>query len=402
MKNIVKELPAGYTIQILKSIEEIKKVKSFWEEKQTHPDGDIDLFINIINSKKEFVYPYIILILLNKKPEAMMVGIIEKKMINVYISYKMLSGPKLRILTIIPERIFGNQNFTCSHFFVLELVASLKHKETDLVQLENFNIDSHIFKKAKTKPGFLYRDYYPETISHWKTVLPGTIDELFSDMGSKQRHELFRKERRIQEDSRGKITFCCYKVEGEIYRLCNDIENVSRYSLKDIIGYGFIINTKNKNYLSISAKRGWLRGYLLYIDEKPCAYYICHIYKEIFYFRSSGFNERYKNCSPGVVLLKHVLEDIYKHEKNIKEIDWGIGDQKFKKHLGNYSTKVGSLYIFPQTLYGFLLNCTKSSLVFFKTFVKAILIKFGQKDKISNYWRHRLIKKQSSKYGIKV
>jgi CelD/BcsL family acetyltransferase involved in cellulose biosynthesis len=122
----------------------------------------------------------------------------------------------------------------------------------------------------------------------------------------------------------------------------------------------------------------------------------------MFYFRSSGFDEKYKNYSPGIVLLKHVLEDIYKNENNIKEIDWGIGDKIFQKHLGNYSFKVGSIYIFPPTFYGFILNCTKSLIVFTKTFVKAILIKFGLRDKISSYWRQRLIKKQFNKYGIKV
>ncbi len=199
-----------------------------------------------------------------------------------------------------------------------------------------------------------------------------------------------------------KITFCCYKNEEEISKLCEDIEKVARNSFLRILGYGFINNTGNKNILSILAKRGWLHGYILYIDEIPCAYYICFIYKDIFYFRSSGFDVRYKNCSPGVVLLKHVLEDIYKREKNIREIDWGIGDRIFKKHLGNYSFKVGSIYIFPPRFYGFILNCTKGLLVFIKTFIRAILIKFGWKDKISSYWRQRLIKKQFSKYGIKV
>ena len=382
-----------YTIQILRSIEELEKVRSFWEEKRSHPDGDLDLFIKIINSRKDFVCPYILIIYLHKKSVAMMVGLIEKKRIKVNISYKLLFGPKLRIMTIIPERIFGKPNFICSHFIVLELVESLKRKETDLVQLENFNIDSHLFKIAKTKPGFFCHDFFPETKAHWKTILPGNIDELFTNMGSKQKHEIFRKERRIQKEFDRKITFCCYKKKDEITRLCDDIEKVSRNSFLRIFGFGFINNNVYKNFLSISAKRGWLRGYLLYTDEMPCAYYICFIFKETFYFRSSGFDERYKNHSPGVVLLKHVLEDIYKHEENIKEIDWGIGDKIFKKHFGNYSSKVGSIYIFPPTFYGFVLNCTKSSLVFIKTHVKIILIKFGWKDKISSYWRQRLIKK---------
>ena len=188
------------------------------------------------------------------------------------------------------------------------------------------------------------------------------IDELYEIMGSKHRHELFRKERRIQKEFNGKITFSCYNNEAEIAKLCDDIEEVARNSFQHILGHGFINNTTNENFLLISAKRGWLRGYLLYIDEIPCAYYICQIFKEIFSFHFSGFDERYKNYSPGVVLLKYVLEDIYKHEKNIKEIDWGMGDQIFKKHLGNYSFKVGSIYIFPPTFYGFILNCTKGSL----------------------------------------
>ena len=332
----------------------------------------------------------------------MMVGLIEKKRINVNISYKKLSGPKLRILTIIPERIFGNPSFICSHFFVLELIASLKRKETDLVNLEYVNIDSQLFKLAKTKPGFLFHDYKPDITSYWKTNLPGTIDKLYTNMGSKQRHEIFRKEKRIQKEFQGKITFCCIKNEDEISRLGENIEKVSRNSFHGIFGHEFINNTENKNFLSIAANQDWLRGYLLYIEKIPCAYYICFIYKAIFYFRSSGFDEKYKNYSPGVVLLKHVLEDIYKHEKNIRETDWGIGDKIFKKHLGNYSFNVGSIYILPPTFYGFWLNCTKAFLVFIKTFVKAILIKFGLRDKISSYWRQRLIKKQSSKYGIKV
>ena len=180
MRKTVKELPAEYRIQISKNLEELEEVKSFWEKKQTHPDGDLNLLINMINSKKEIVSPYVILILLHKKPEALMVGIIEKKRISVNISYKKISGPKLRILTIIPDRIFGNPNFICSHFFVSELIASLKRKEADLVQLESFNIDSDIYKITKTIPGFISRDYYPETISHWKTKLPGNLDELFA------------------------------------------------------------------------------------------------------------------------------------------------------------------------------------------------------------------------------
>ncbi len=89
--------------------------------------------------------PYIVLILLHKKPEAMIVGIVEKKRIKVTVSYKKLSGPKLRVLTIIPERILGKENFVCSNIFIAELVALLNRKEIDLVDFEYVNIDSQLF-----------------------------------------------------------------------------------------------------------------------------------------------------------------------------------------------------------------------------------------------------------------
>lgn len=398
----MKELSARYTIRILRNIKEIEEIRPFWEAKQPHPNGDLDLLFNFINSRKEVVCPYVILILLHKKPEAMMVGIVEKKRINTNFVYKKLFGPKLQILKIKPERIYGNSDSIYSKAFVLELIKALKRKETDLVQLENFNIDSHIYKIARRTPGFLSRDYYPEIISHWKTKLPEIMDELFKNIGSKQRHEIFRKERKIQKVYNGKTTFYCYKNENEINELLDEIKKVVVNSFQRTLGYYSINSMEFKIKWSIFARQGQLRGYLLYIEKMPVAFYICQIYKEILYFHYTGYDIRYKNYSPGVVLLKHILEDLYNSDKHIKEIDWGVGDTRFKKHFGNYSFKAGNIYIFPPTIYGLWLNITKSSIVFIKSFVKTILIKLGLIDKITSYWRQRMIKKHFSKNEIIV
>jgi hypothetical protein len=229
---------------------------------------------------------------------------------------------------------------------------------------------------------------------HWNIKLPNTIEELFIIIGSRQRHELFRKERRIKNKFENNINFHCYKNENEISILCKDLEKISKNSLQGLLGYGFINNSENKNFLSILAKRCWLRAYLLYIDKLPCAFYICHFYKEQFFFRASGFDLRYKNYSPGFVLLKYILEDVYNFDEKVEEIDWGKGDEIFMRHLGYFSTEVGSIYIFPHTIYGFILNFTRGSLIFIKTFIKSILTKFGLKETISRYWRQHQINKQ--------
>ena len=50
---------------------------------QNHPDGDIDSFLRILNSSKGQVWPYVIQIFLNEKPKVMMIGLIEKRKIEL-------------------------------------------------------------------------------------------------------------------------------------------------------------------------------------------------------------------------------------------------------------------------------------------------------------------------------
>jgi hypothetical protein len=386
-------MPSGYTVEVLTNMEQIEKYKSFWEEKLLHPDGNIDIYLKDIYLNHSVKCPYALIVFFNNNPEAMFIGTIQEKCININLSYKILYGPKLRILTIFKEKVFGNISLINSQLFIYKLISLLENREIDLIQLKNVIVESHIFKIAKKLPLLSFRDYYPETILHWETKLPAVIDELFLNMGSKQKHEIFRKERRIEREFHNNISYICYKNEEDIEALCMEVENIASNSFQRKLGYGFIYNTENKDYLTILAKRGWLRGYLIYINKKPCAFYICVNFSETFYFRFSGHDLSYKKYSPGIVLLKYILEDIYKNEKNIKVIDWGQGDQIFKKHLSNYSYKEGSIFIFPPTFYGFFLNCTKSFLVFIKSITTELLIKIGQKDKISSIYRQQLLKK---------
>ena len=401
MKKVVKDSPSGYSIKILRSVAEIEKIRSFWEAQQWHPDGDIDLVINVIISRKEVVSPYILLILNNNKPETIIIGIIEtRRILYTDVSYHHLYSPELQVLTFIPGRVLGNENNLCSSLIITQLQKSFKLKEFDLIVLNYINSDSPFFRLAQSMPGFISQDDNPNIKSHWKLILPGSIDDVYNKMDTKQRHELFRKERRIQNECQGTITYRCYKDETDLPFVLNEIETIAQKTRQRFLerDFSFRNNTEMKFFLSISANHGWLRSYLLYIDDKPCAFYIGIIYKNIFYFYFSGIDMNYNNCSPGVVLLKHILEEIYNCDDDIKEIDWGTGDTLFKKHLGNYSEQVGILYIFPPTLYGLYLNCTKALLVFTITFLKTVLIKLGIKDKITSPWRHYFIKRQLKKY----
>lgn len=381
----------GYSIRVLRSLDEIETIRSFWEEQQGHPEANIDVFAKEVELGRDVVSPHAVLALNSDQPVAMVVGIVTTKRIIVRISHGLLSGPILRTLTIRPDRVFGSCDDVCCHLFVSEFIAALRRKEVELVEIVNCDQTSSLFQAAKRTPRFLCRDLLPEKAPHWKTVLPENLDELLKGMGPKQRHDWYRKERRMRREFGSRIQTRCFTDRGDVAVLCDERERVARKSIQRLRWPSDAVRRlETEAAFSTMAECGSLRGFLLYIDEQPCAFYVCYIHRGVLHFHSSGFDLRYREWSPGVVLLKQVLEHVYKHEPTIKEIDWSAGDQRFKRHLGNRVSTVGSICIYAPTLFGAWLNCARSAVIC----AKAVLKRFGWTDAVRTYLRDRAIERQ--------
>jgi CelD/BcsL family acetyltransferase involved in cellulose biosynthesis len=106
--------------------------------------------------------------------------------------------------------------------------------------------------------------------------------------------------------------------------------------------------------MAVAAERGWLRVYILYLEERPAAFWRCTVYGGCLQGDHAGYDPVWRELSPGIFLFLNILEGF--REDDIKSIDFGYGNTQFKRCLGDLRCVESQLRIYAPTLRGILLN----------------------------------------------
>jgi hypothetical protein len=269
----------------------------------------------------------------------------------------------------------------------------IQNGEIDLIHFVNHNINSEIFKIINSSNKFYYNDFTPNYVPHWKIDLPYSKEQLYRNMPKKLRHEILRKERRIQKKYNGKIIYRCFSRESEVHKLSKDIWKVAIKTYQRALEGFYQNNDEILNFLKISAKLNYLRASVLYIENKPCAYIVGLIYKNTFYISYSGYDSDFKFYSPGIILFNHILNEVFSEKIKINVIDLGAGNSVFKTRFGNSYEQCITFYLFPKSLKGLFLNCTNTFVLRISNFILKLLALLNVDDKFRRVWRNHLIAK---------
>jgi CelD/BcsL family acetyltransferase involved in cellulose biosynthesis len=136
------------------------------------------------------------------------------------------------------------------------------------------------------------------------------------------------------------------------------------------------------------ARQGWLRIYILYVDDLPCAFLIGQLYNRTFYCQHAGYQPAFAHFSVGSLLTAWALEDI--GAAGVEQVDLGEGGQEHNRRLGCQMCEEGTVHLYSSTLRGFWLNLF---------FASAQIVRVGGRrtlsglrlNRVSKIWRESLI-----------
>ncbi len=164
--------------------------------------------------------------------------------------------------------------------------------------------------------------------------LPATWDDFLQRLSGKQRHEIRRKFRRLQETARIN------------YRVVADGDEV-----KEAMGIFLALFKKNRMdkaafmthqmasfFRSVAqslAKEKMLKIFFLEVDKAPAAAVMCFDYHSNMFLYNSGYDSRFGSLSVG--LLSKVLSIKNSIERGKKRYDFMKGAESYKKRLGGKS-----------------------------------------------------------------
>lgn len=182
-----------------------------------------------------------------------------------------------------------------------------------------------------------------ETLQHSPYVpLPTDWETYLAGLEKKQRHEIRRKIRRLEEAG---VTYRWYIVD-DATRLPDEVASLFDLMAFDSEKKAFLTpRMRHQMQLTIKAafQNRWLQLAFLEIEGQKAAAYLNFDYDNQIWVYNSGINNRFNAYSPGWVLLSYLIQRAIEHHRHT--FDFMRGNEDYKYRFGGIDRFVNRIKI---------------------------------------------------------
>jgi GNAT acetyltransferase-like protein len=348
-------------VRIIRTIQELEQLREVWDSWCDDPNADLDNYLAFARCQPNFVRGHVMVVYRDGRPDCVLVGRLERCRLKLKIAYTTVFEPTISRLFFVQGGFLGNQSEENSSLLTRELRHCLHRGEADYVEFTRLTKDSSLYRTAESEFNVLQRGHCSPLNEHRWVELPGSFKEFLQNLSRKNRHELRRHENRLADDFPGRAQIRCYRDEDEVNELAQEVEKVSSKTYQRALGVGFQPGLEVLESLRTTARKGGLRGYVLYLNRRPAAFFVAKHYKKTLHGVFMGFDPQFGKYSPGLLVLMRSIEECFDPNTRASQIDLGWGDREFKRVLCNQSKQDGPVYLYAMTWAGFGLNLIRSS-----------------------------------------
>ena len=217
--------------------------------------------------------------------------------------------------------------------FFKAILTHLKKKEVRYLQLGTLKPDSILLTQLLNLAKQMgYAAVCNQVAFSYEIILPRTWESYLKMLEGKQRHEIRRKLRRLNEA--GEIRFRVIKRPDDISENMDTFFSMFKASRPD--KSEFLTDQMVSFFRLLAqrmAQRGFLRMFFLDIDRVPAAGVMCFDYNDILFLYNNGYNPQFSHLSPGFLSKVYSIRDSIEQGK--LRYDLLKGDEGYKKRLGS-------------------------------------------------------------------
>lgn len=174
--------------------------------------------------------------------------------------------------------------------------------------------------------------YHEECLQHSPFIpLPGDWETYLAGINKKQRHEIRRKLRRLEESG---VPYRWYIVQDE-KELDREINAFLALMALDAEKQAFlteVMRSQMRSAIWAAFRAGWLQLVFLEIEGEKAAGYLNFDYGNQIWVYNSGMDNRFNAYSPGWVLLSYLLQWANEHGRTA--FDFMRGNEEYKYRFG--------------------------------------------------------------------
>jgi hypothetical protein len=379
-------------IRILKTGAEIETIRGFWQSCPSHRDADIDFFRFYIDASPEVLRPHVIVYHEGDAPKAMLAGRIEEACLAIKLGYFNIAAPRLKLLTIVHGGWLGDISEETARVLIDSIVRSLASGEAGAALLHFPDLASPLARCAKLVPRRWCVDYLIAPQYHRVRDLPSSPGDVLASLSQNERYQQRKRARKLEQEFKV-VRIELFSQPKEVERLMRDAEAVAQRSYQRGLGVGFLETPLVRSRLEFEASKGWLRAYVLYLDEIPTAFWIGSLRQGAFVSDYLAYDQAYAKHTPGMFLIIKVMEKLHadRERSPALRIDFGIGDAIYKERLATADWQDSPIYIFASRPGAMTVNALRTGVGLLNQGAKSLLRMTPLFAKIKRRWRTKAV-----------
>ena len=203
----------------------------------------------------------------------------------------------------------------------------ISHLDLGVVRADSI-ISSDLLPAAKSLNCMVFSE--PEDVT-MELELPATWDEFLKLLTGKERHEIRRKLRRLNEAAR--VNFRVVESRAEVSEAIDLFLALFKLNRSD--KSDFMTDQRASFFRSLAAAMAEariLKLFFLDLDETPAAAVMCFDYNSTVYLYNNGYDNQYRSLSVGLLSKVFAIQDSIQRGKNT--YDFLKGTEAYKHRLG--------------------------------------------------------------------
>jgi hypothetical protein len=224
----------------------------------------------------------------------------------------------------------------------------------DLLLFQRLPLQSGLFRELQKPKGLLVKGRVPHLFRYSVLPLNSAIGERAPVFSGKHQRETRRKRRILQRAFPGEVRFRCFSGSSELDLGIREAKAVSLTTWQYYLGQAPLDESQTETNLRFCASQGWLRIYVMYINNAPCAFLVGQLYTGTFYCHHAGYDPTFALFSPGSLLTAWAFEDLA--ASGTQQVDLGEGRQEHNRRLGCRVQEEGTVHVYLPTFRGIRLN----------------------------------------------
>ena len=386
-----------WEVLVVRDFEEIEAVRQTWEKMQAEEpypriNADIDRYLTTLKATSNSVEPYIIVLKENGRPAAMLIGRVDKSCLKCKIGRRTLFKPTLRQLSVVYGGVIGNRAEQISCVLVGELMKVLRRGEVDVVFFNHLETDSSIYHIARKAPGLFCRGHFPKAEQHRCMSIPDHIDRFWKACSHNRRKKLRKYIRRLEKKYPGQVKMVTFSRQEEVAEGLRIAADISANTYQRAFGGGLVNDAATRAIFEAAAKKDWLRIYILFVADEPCAFTSILKYGRICFAEVTAYSPKWKDWNVGSNLFCKVLERIC-GDPVVDSFDFGFGDDQHKQAGDSRQWAEASVFIFAPRPFPVFVNLILSTTSAINILTQQFVTRLGIYNLVQRYRRKRILDK---------